>query len=475
MDKKRQLAVPVNRQTFLRGMAGAAIAGGSGNWRIAGFSARGAVPARSAGFDDGQRAVVMIDLSRTTGKRVQPWLYGYASGALLDRDFRLAANEAAEKSAEKLSPALVRLNTPVQSIIQTVFARGASRPDWAPLSDWVRHRADYLGKHGRLVFGIGPGGDDTSIPPATWAEYARATAMHFRHIGQEITYWEVGNECDAMGAVAYSRYFNKIADALHSVNPSNLVGGPVSSWWNGIDLPAFVRHSGSKIGFIDFHSYQVKETDSVRTAYEKAVTFADVTSARRAIAGTVAASLPIGLLEYNMNADRQSNGSHGLAAQGTIVGAVYAALLLTQAFTSDTRFTMGGMWDLIANSNFGAIANAQDDTRYGAIDEQGWYLRQAAKIMPGQQVHGTSTAPGLQVLATRTGPHFSIQLVNYYLRTAQSVAITIKGTMPKSHISRWELSARHPKGRLSTIPGLARVSVPPQSIVILHGRRDDTN
>jgi hypothetical protein len=411
----------------------------------------------------------MVDLSDATGKTIQQYLYGYASGALLDNDFQLAANRAAARSAGTLAPGLLRFNTPVQNIIQSVFAKGAAQPDWAPFSHWAQHHADFLKMRGRLIFGIGPGGGDNSIPPATWAEYARATALHFRDTGQEIAYWEVGNECDPMGAAVYSQYFNAIADALHSVNPAYLVGGPVASWWNGIDLPTFIGLSGTRLGFIDFHSYPVNDTDSTQAAYEKAVTFTDAASARQAVAGTVAASLPIGLLEYNMNGGQQPDGTYGLPAQGTIVGAVYAALLLTQAFTSDSSFTMGGLWDLVADSNFGAIGNAQDGTSYHAIDEQGWYLRQAAQLMPGHQVLATTTAPGLQVLATRTSRRYSVQLVNYGHKE-RTVAVSVNGRMPGGQVTRWELSARYPNGHLSTMTSLARVPLPPSSVVILSGR-----
>ena len=336
----------------------------------------------------------------------------------------------------------------------------------------MQHRGDFLANGARLVFGIGPRAGDTSLSPATWAQYAKATALHFREIGQEITYWEAGNECDPMGAVVYSRYFNAIADALHSVSPAFLVGGPVASWWNGIDLPAFISQSGARLGFIDFHSYPVSGTESTQAAYEGAVAFADVLSARKAVAGTVAASLPIGLLEYNMNGEKQPDGLYGLPAQGTITGAVYAALLLTRAFASDPDASslMGGLWDLVGDSNYGAIGNARDKTNYHLIDEQGRYLRQAARLMPGQQVTATTTVADLQVLATRNGQGFSVQLVNYNLGKKQSVAISIKGRTTSSPVARWELSATYPNGLLSTAPSLSQVPLPPQSIVILSGQ-----
>lgn len=272
-----------------------------------------------------------------------------------------------------------------------------------------------------------------------------------------------------MGPLVYSRYFNAIADALHSVNRAYLVGGPVASWWNGIDLPVFVSHSGSKLGFIDFHHFPVSPADSAQTAYEKAVTFSGVAGARNAVAGTVAARLPIGLLEYNMNPNPQPSGKWGLPAQGTIIGAVFAALLLTQSFASASGFTMGGLWDLVGDSNYGAIGNAQDKSSYHAIDQQGRYLRQATRLMPGQQVLATTTVPGLQVLATRTGRRFSVQLVNYSRHEQRTVAIGLKGRTARTPVARWELSARYPSGKVSTGASLTRAVLPPESIVIMTG------
>ena len=122
-----------------------------------------------------------------------------------------------------------------------------------------------------------------------------------------------------------------------------------------------------------------------------------------------------------------TSGKWGIPAQGTFTGAVYIALLLTQSFASDPAFTMGGLWDLVSDSNFGVIGNAQDKGSYRAIDQQGRYLCQAARRMPGQQVKSSKPAPGLQVMATRNGQHFSIQMVNYNLAQAQSVTITVAG------------------------------------------------
>jgi hypothetical protein len=79
------------------------------------------------------------------------------------------------------------------------------------------------------------------------------------------------------------------------------------------------------------------------------------------------------------------------------------------------------------------------------------------------------TAPDLQVLAAKSGPRFSIQLVNYNLHNEQSVTISVKGRMTSSPVVRWELSANYPNGHVSTTDSITRVPIPPQSIVILSG------
>jgi hypothetical protein len=133
---------------------------------------------------------------------------------------------------------------------------------------------------------------------------------------------------------------------------------------------------------------------------------------------------------------------------------------------------MAGLWDLVGDSNYGAIGNAQDHNNYRSIDPQGWYLRQAAKFMPGQQLRNTASKSELQVLATRTSGRFSIQLVNYNVHKKLSATIRVQGGKPGSRIIKWELSAHYPKGRLSVIQSLDHVTLPAQSIVLLNGQRD---
>src|SRR5260370_38365531 len=102
MNPERRLAVPLSRQTFLKGTAGIVATAGLPRLQAGGFPAQRVDSARPAHHQGGQRASVTIDLSRPTGKRVHPYLYGYATRALLDKDFMPTANGDIEASAETL-------------------------------------------------------------------------------------------------------------------------------------------------------------------------------------------------------------------------------------------------------------------------------------------------------------------------------------------------------------------------------------
>ena len=76
---------------------------------------------------------------------------------------------------------------------------------------------------------------------------------------------------------------------------------------SGPPVPVVTEHPRLAMpGFIDFHGYLAGGADSAQAAYEKAATSAGVMSARQAVPGTVAASLPIGLRPPATGASRSS-------------------------------------------------------------------------------------------------------------------------------------------------------------------------
>jgi hypothetical protein len=99
----------VSRKTFLRGVAGVAAGVGTRGLRTTGSPTRQANAARPARPHAGQRASVTVDLSSTTGKTIQPYLYGYATGALMDNNFQLAATEPSRDQPGNWHPPKARL------------------------------------------------------------------------------------------------------------------------------------------------------------------------------------------------------------------------------------------------------------------------------------------------------------------------------------------------------------------------------
>jgi hypothetical protein len=97
---------------------------------------------------------------------------------------------------------------------------------------------------------------------------------------------------------------------------------------------------------------------------------------------------------------------------------------------------MGGLRDLAADSNYGAIGNAQDGSRYRAIDEQGWYLTQAARLMPGEQ--GGRGRPC--ALAVRPGGA-SVRCLAAKRRSGGAAG-------SGCHLRRTVLNCRGPRGRI---------------------------
>lgn len=410
---------------------------------------------------------VTVNFANQTGSTVSKYLYGFSTGPLQDGDggsFAIAANPAFIASAAKLRPTLIRFNI-TASIVQS-FNNGNT----SVMNSFWDNYQKFCDPQVRLVMGV-PGGNDTSISPQTCAQWAANFAKMMKGQGHEIMYWEVGNELDGLGPNAYASYFNPIADALHAVNPDYLVGGPVASWWNGIDLGTFASLSGSRCGFINFHSYSANP--GTVPSYASAMGGSAVLAARNQVNNTALAHLPIGMLEYNMiNVPDSSSAG---ATQAQIYGAVWTALLLMACVTQETAAHSGdlmcALWDIVNDSNYGVIGNQFNggSGNYTTITPQGWYLGYAGQHMAGSMVAAVTTKSNLQVMATVNGGHFAVQLINYSTSTSQTLNIATSGLALPASITRWELSAANPNTTISTLANLTGVVVPAQSIVIVSG------
>lgn len=72
-----------------------------------------------------------------------------------------------------------------------------------------------------------------------------------------VQYWLVGNEPDLAGisATTYSTNFNQDYDAMKAIDRTIKIGGGATAWYDAAFLETFLRQSGSRVDFVDFHGY----------------------------------------------------------------------------------------------------------------------------------------------------------------------------------------------------------------------------
>lgn len=417
---------------------------------------------------------VSVNLSTPTGKTVPNTLFGFCGGGLCygnnrNNDFDVVFDPNFQASAAKLQPALIRLNCQQTApMLQHIFANGVNNPDWTWLDNWVHNHSGFFNDStSRLVFGIGPAFSDTSISPNTWASWAIAVANHLKAAGQECFWWEIGNEPDGLGGIGastYASYFNAIADGLHSVNANYKCGGPVLSYWGsgGYDS-VFLSSCASRIGFVVWHAYGFAgdATPSSSQAYQQALNYGNVSSVRNEVNGYGLANIPFGIMEYNMLLDGGNNSGFD--------SAMFSCLFMTGCFQSDPNFQMGAVWDLVGpNGGFSCIGNSFVGDN-STIDPQGWYLGLAGQIMPGAAVTTSTNLSNLQLLASKTGTTWALQIANYDTSgNTQTLNVgLIGGTVGK--ITMTQLSAGSAAVQQSALSSLSGIPCPSRSITFLSG------
>lgn len=423
----------------------------------------------SAGTGGPSPAGISVDLSSPMGHAVPASLWGVATGALIDNSFSGATSSAFQTSFKSLNIQSLRFN--VNSGANeglwedAIFAGGVNSPNWNYLDRWFNTAPSFWNTNGRLIVGVGPSGGSAQHNPSDWATIAVQLASHFKSKGMEVFYWEVGNEPDGnIDINTYNAAFNAIAQALHKFNPNYKVGGPVTSWDNGSYITPWAQQCGSNADFTNWHSYPINTTDSDAAMYQKGIE-GELNNVPGEIAGTAMAGKPYALLEYNINGNPGSD-----PRQVTYKNAVYTALRLTETYKQNPLFQMGGIWDIMADSNYGIVG--PNGSSSSVIVPVGYYLGKASQVMPGTQVPASvDVSANLKVFATVNGNNSAIQIVNYDTSATYTIGVTAKlpgGGNFGGNYNVWQIGSTHPNvPETGNISYNTSLSIPPATVVIL--------
>jgi hypothetical protein len=412
---------------------------------------------------------ISVSLTSPTGKSVSKMVFGISSGANAHANFDELMGRAGSGEHGATTAMLTSLGTIKFSVwrchaseeVARLYAQGQTQimNDW-----WGTIGPAIMASGYRLVMGVGwKAGGHSAANEAAWAS---TFAQAMKNQGHEIFYWEVDNEPGGTGA-DYAAWFNPIADALHNVNPAYKVGGTTGSWYGAVDLSGFFTGSGSRVGFVCFHSYRVGPANSNDACMASAHGFGDITSARNAMrTAGYPDTMEIALNEFNMDGNPGEE-----PRQTTHIGMLYIDLLLTASYKQDPMFTMGGLWDMYADGNYGVVENNLFGGDPSRITPQGQFLGYAGKNLYGPEVATSTTLSNLELLATKPSPGtFCIKLTNYSMTTDITDAITLVGGAPTGTITRWELgNANQVNAAIGVQASLSSVSIPRASTVMLSG------
>lgn len=340
----------------------------------------------------------------------------------------------------------------------------------------------------RLILGIG-------FHPNLWssasvfANVCSQIATYFnQHPSCPVYGFEIGNEDDnGSGTMPgfYASYFNAAAQAIHAVNSNYKVFGPVFSFSNG-SLQPFAQACAANCDHMDFHAYAYAPSDPSNRFTQSAILnytilnnlAASVTSWLNG-GGSVNAEILIG--EYNQNNTFGTGGSNVFMQNGT--GAVFSAKTILSGLNSSNQFTMGGIWSVFQDSDYGQIGGS-DNVNPGATAPcpSGVMLARAGQTCFGARsvvTVGGGAGGTLTTLAVKGGVQpnaFALLIANASTSSAATGQIALShwpvNTTGNGTINRFEVGDNSHLGTTSTLAvtsGLvASTTIPPVSVVILY-------
>ncbi len=420
-------------------------------------------------------STVSANPASLTGQVVPATLFGVGTAALFDNNAGDMANSSFLTTAKTLTVSLLRSNWGTQGGVFTdIFSSATATPNFGRISNYVNNvNATFPGTRQLITLGLaGWMNTSNATDQASYAQCAVKLAAYLAQQGAPCFYYAMTNENDNMNITDFCNCFNALSSALKAYNPAIQVGGLTDSYSHIDRFQTFL--ASCKPDFLDYHYYAVlDDLTTEQGGADAALMQKAITSAQPAISlrAAVGGSLPIFLGEWNIDGYWYAGGGIANYYAGGIMttykNAVFSALVTYAHIKANVNVTMGGMWEIVSDSDYGWVPNPNSSN----VIPAGLFMSQAAKIMGGS-LFATGIGSNLtNFVSYGTAPSsgsWSLMLVNYDTSTSRTIAVNVTGGT--GNVAYWEIGSAHqtaPLVQTVAYSSLSSVTVAPMTVIML--------
>ncbi len=251
-----------------------------------------------------------------------------------------------------------------------------------------------------------------------------------------VQYWMVGNEPDLAGisATTYSTNFNQDYDAMKAIDRTNKIGGGATAWYDAPFLQAFLRQSGSRVDFVDFHWYAQEGTmpGNYTTLFQIAAGFGHSINNLRALIQQIVPArssqiwIEVGEWELNWRGTAQNDSNFHSLWAASVLGNILKAggWSLFYADKGNANALYGNPQTF--TDPYGHVVNINPDDTNAAYHGIGMYTGEGLfRGFGTTMVNASTTLPNVEVFASDNPKN--IVVINKDQSVTQTATFSLNG------------------------------------------------
>ncbi|MCW3070408.1 MAG: hypothetical protein JWO44_298 [Bacteroidetes bacterium] len=301
-----------------------------------------------------------------------------------------------------------------------------------------------------------------------YTELQAADIVRFINVtkGMHVKYWIIGNEPDLgyhfTTASQVANYIRPFASAMKAVDPSILIVGPETAWYdqgviNGLTTPGGPDDITGKdaagryyIDVISFHSYPFNGTQtradmitkltSAGSLQDNLVSLnARIANCNAAHGRTGAATLKTAITEANVN--WQNNGADNLNGVGanSFIGGQFLAEMLGISMKNGVDFV--NIWSVVEGNNT-ALNIGYIDAQTGVKKPIYYHFKMMADNFKGNYADVTDNQNNVKTFASKSGSQINVMIMNQDLGSNFNYTVRLNsGTVSGSNALKIAVNA----------------------------------